>query len=83
MISEDKTKGGRIDIVIKLKETVIVIENKIYAPDQDNQLIRYKNEYPFSKLYYLTLDGHFPHDKSINYCINGDKKKLENENSKN
>ena len=35
--------GGRIDIVTKdRKAAVILIENKIYAGDQDNQMTRYR-----------------------------------------
>lgn len=49
--------GGRIDIVVKDNFYQIVIENKIYAQDQEKQLIRYNNEYPESTLLYLTLDG--------------------------
>ncbi|MDB5016397.1 MAG: hypothetical protein JWQ84_1229, partial [Mucilaginibacter sp.] len=38
-ISDDRTQGGRIDIVITDKHyRKIIIENKIYAGDQDNQL---------------------------------------------
>lgn len=43
----------------------IIIENKIYAVDQDNQLIRYHNFRKGNtvKLYYLTLDGCEPSPK--------------------
>lgn len=43
-ISENYTEGGRIDIFIQddNKQTII-IENKIYADDQKNQLLRYHN----------------------------------------
>ena len=54
---------GRMDIVIRDKEWVVVIENKVYATEQEDQLTRYwewakenfgeKN----SRLLYLTLDG--------------------------
>ncbi len=47
--------GGRIDIVIKSKDNQIVIENKIYAGDEDKQLVRYNNRYPNALLLYLTL----------------------------
>ena len=54
----DKTKGGRIDIVVKdLEGNVILIENKIYAAEQLNQLKRYKKQFPNAELFYLTLDG--------------------------
>lgn len=56
--------GGRIDIVIfpgnqnQGKVMPIVIENKIYAGDQPDQLIRAKNEFKNgSWLYYLTIFG--------------------------
>lgn len=60
-ISEDYTEGGQIDLLIQDdKNHAIVIENKIYATDQKNQLLRYQN---YAKknfleyiLLYLTLD---------------------------
>ncbi len=55
--------NGRMDIVIGDKEWVVVIENKVYAGEQEDQLTRYwawaeknygeKN----SRILYLTLDG--------------------------
>jgi len=39
----EKTKGGRIDIYIESNNKYIFIENKIYAEDQENQLLRYRN----------------------------------------
>lgn len=54
---------GRMDIVIRDKEWVVVIENKIYAVEQEDQLTRYwewaKANYgeKNSKLLYLTLNG--------------------------
>lgn len=57
-ISEDKTEGGRLDIVVKdAYENGFVIENKIYAGEQINQLQRYKNRYKNAKILYLTLEG--------------------------
>lgn len=57
-INEDKTNGGRVDIVIKdAKGNVILIENKIDAYEQNNQLIRYRNAYPQAKILFLTLTG--------------------------
>lgn len=57
-INDSQTEGGRLDIVVKnnLGE-IFVIENKIYAFEQENQLLRYKNKYPNAKLFYLTLNG--------------------------
>ncbi len=52
-----ETEGGRIDILIgDHRGNQIIIENKIYAPDRDNQLIRYSN-YNKKHLFYLTLYG--------------------------
>jgi hypothetical protein len=62
-INEDGTRGGRIDIFISDKKgNCIAVENKIYAGDQDNQLIRYHNyckegNWKNSALLYLTLNG--------------------------
>lgn len=57
-INEDKTEGGRLDIVIKdCNQNVFVIENKIYAGEQKNQLLRYKNQYGEAKIIFLTLFG--------------------------
>lgn len=57
-ISDDKSEGGRLDIVVKdNNEEGFVIENKIYALEQINQLGRYQNRYPKAELLYLTLDG--------------------------
>jgi len=50
-------KGGRIDIVIKSGSKFIVIENKIDALEQENQLLRYKNAFHISELFFLTLYG--------------------------
>lgn len=56
--NEDKTEGGRIDIYIDdLKGHRIFIENKIYAPDQENQMLRYHNFDPKASLFYLNLEG--------------------------
>ncbi|MCP4481333.1 MAG: PD-(D/E)XK nuclease family protein [bacterium] len=59
---EKYIENGRIDIFIKDNEkNVIVIENKIYAGDQNYQLKRYhdfcKNSKYNYKILYLTLDG--------------------------
>jgi hypothetical protein len=61
-----ETKGGRIDILgTDAKGRHLIIENKIYAQDQNNQLIRYHNFDQFSKILYLTLDGKDPENYSI------------------
>ena len=55
--------GGRIDILVKSSQYGLIIENKIYAGDQDKQLTRYDNygKKTFGAdrylLVYLTLFG--------------------------
>lgn len=64
--------SGRIDILIKSRYQAIIIENKIYAEDQDRQLERYyhysrqKNiELPENTtICYLTLFGSIPEKKT-------------------
>lgn len=64
-ITADGTEGGRIDIIITDKYGKhIIIENKIYAEDQTNQLLRYYNHSPSAELIYLTLDGKAPSKES-------------------
>lgn len=65
-ISEDYTKGGSIDILIKApNDNVIMIENKIKAGEQKNQLLRYHNAFRENKkLLYLTLFGEKSKEKS-------------------
>lgn len=59
--NEDKTEGGRIDIIIEDKnKNAIIIENKIYAIEQTNQLIRYNNYSKNAPILYLTLYGVAP-----------------------
>lgn len=57
--------GGRIDILAKDgKYGVILIENKIYAGDQDNQMERYRDFSPSAHLFYLTIKGQQPSNQS-------------------
>ncbi len=57
-IDEKKTKGGRADIIIRGRTGTICIENKIYADDQEKQLVRYAEKYGKNGLIlYLTLWG--------------------------
>lgn len=56
LISKDKTRGGNIDILVDDGENCIKIENKIYAEEQENQLLRYHN-YKKGHLVFLTLFG--------------------------
>jgi hypothetical protein len=59
--SVTSNKGGIIDILIRdRKSNSIVIENKICAKDQLNQLIRYKNSLKNCAIIYLTLEGDEP-----------------------
>lgn len=56
-LRNDDSEGGRLDIIVSDNlGQYITIENKIYAGDQRNQLIRY-HKYSSSNLFYLTLDG--------------------------
>ncbi len=66
-------EGGRIDIIIEDGNHAVIIENKIYAGDQTNQMLRYNNygrkNFPEGyKLVYLTLDGHYPDNCSLG-CV--------------
>lgn len=72
-IDKDYEEGGNIDILITDdKKNAIIIENKIYAYDQKNQLLRYHNfgekKCRSFELYYLTLDGKDASDFSTNSC---------------
>lgn len=64
--------GGRIDILITDSSgKYVIIENKIYAGDQENQLLRYHNfgNEKIYKLLYLTLYGSKPSEESKGYLI--------------
>jgi len=72
-ISKDGKKGGRIDILLTdKKNNAIIIENKIDASDQENQLLRYYNYAKDKKLsydlIYLTKEG----NKASDYSTNGE-----------
>jgi hypothetical protein len=61
----DGENGGRIDIWIDDGQgSTILIENKIYAGDQPDQLKRYRKKFPKAHLFYLTLDGTGPSNVS-------------------
>ena len=69
---EHFTGNGRIDILIadKVAHKAIIIENKIYAGDQNAQMKRYydyatANYKEGFRLLYLTLDGHEPSKESL------------------
>ena len=60
------TTGGRIDLFVTDGTNHIIIENKIYAGDQENQLLRYHNYKPNGKLVYLSLtEDDKPSDSSL------------------
>src|SRR5271165_5647809 len=62
-VNDTFTSGGRIDIFLSDRKRPddpgheVLIENKIYAADQHNQLLRYQEAFPQAKIIYLTLDG--------------------------
>lgn len=60
---------ANIDLLIRDHNHAIIIENKIYAGDQHEQLQRYheyvKNLHFKPTLFYLTLHGHGPSEQSI------------------
>lgn len=64
-ITKDYERGGRIDIFIEKDGKQIVIENKIDAGEQPNQLYRYHKEYQKAALVYLTLDGKEATEKGL------------------
>lgn len=68
-IDTNKHEGGSIDIFIEdINKKAIIIENKIWAGDQKEQLLRYYNYAENNKftynLYYLTLFGKAPSEFS-------------------
>jgi len=69
-IDNETKEGGNIDILIRDKgNRYIIIENKIHAPDQENQLKRYHNflkkQHKDSRLFYLNLFGKKPETESV------------------
>jgi hypothetical protein len=65
----DNTSDGRIDILVEFENLLIIIENKIYASDQNQQLVKY-HEYGKRSgkdflLLYLTPNGKEPTNDSI------------------
>jgi len=68
--SKTDDSGGRLDILIESDDKAILIENKIYANDQKNQMHRYynyaKNRYKGGFiLIYLTLYGDDASEESL------------------
>ncbi len=69
--TEEVVAEGCLDIAIHWRGKCIVIENKVYAGDQDRQLERYEEsvlkmgENPV--IFYLTLDGRFASEDSAGH----------------
>ena len=70
--SNEDIKDGRIDLIVEFEQHLIIIENKILASDQPEQLIKYsKFGESINKtgkkclLLYLTPKGKLPDEKSI------------------
>ncbi len=58
-VTEDS--GGRLDLVVNCGvQPALLIENKIYAGEQNRWVTRYLNYAPGASLIYLTLDGRSP-----------------------
>lgn len=71
-LNEDKSMGGRLDICLTdNRGQQIYIENKIYAEDQENQLIRYYNHNPNALLLYLCFDHKEVSHSSIQHLEQG------------
>lgn len=60
-----ETTGGRIDLFLTDGKKSLIIENKIYAYDQEKQILRYHNYKPDAKLVYLTLFPDKPSKESL------------------
>lgn len=74
--------GGRIDILVSNSHRqAILFENKINAGDEDVQIVRYHNAFKNAPIFYLTLYGTLPSDKSVSLSsdLNENVIKLENE----
>tara|TARA_R110000868_G_scaffold363678_1_gene626019 strand:- start:21232 stop:22455 length:1224 start_codon:yes stop_codon:yes gene_type:complete len=70
-VNLQKAEGGRVDIVVRSGDKHIIIENKIYAGDQNQQLMRYDNEYKNDPIIYLTLNGDTPSESSKGNLVLG------------
>lgn len=71
-INGDYSEGGNIDFLISNNSQGIIIENKIYAEDQEKQLLGYYNfgmkTFKFEnnfRLLYLSLEGDQPSENSM------------------
>lgn len=74
-INEDYTEGGRIDLLIKWNDHIWVIENKLYAKEQPNQIERYKQKFPNAKTFYLKVEEHLRYSNTeiVDYEISYEK----------
>ena len=69
-VNFQEEEGGRLDIIVESGKKAIIIENKVYADDQEKQLIRYHNyatqHYGEGNyvLLYLCLNAHEASDAS-------------------
>lgn len=68
----ENNTGGRIDIIVNDGTNNIIIENKIYADDQYQQLKRYYNHDRNAPILYLTLEGKPPSANSKIDLIEGE-----------
>lgn len=74
-----KSTGGRIDIFIWDDKKSISIENKIYAGDQEKQIVRYWNHNTCSnKVFYLNLHGTEPSKESKSELMSDNNENAEN-----
>jgi uncharacterized membrane-anchored protein YjiN (DUF445 family) len=64
IIKEKHVGNGRIDILVTNEKNNIIIENKINAGDQSEQLKRYNNFDKNAPIIYLTLNGKEPSNYS-------------------
>lgn len=65
---EGDLSNGRIDLLLRFNDLFIIIENKIFANDQEKQLVKYHDYLNHKEkflLLYLTPDGRAPDPKSI------------------
>ena len=69
---DEYEREGRMDILLKTQNHIVVIEVKVDAEDQEHQLLRYKKELDndeykkYNKhIFYLTTDGNEPNKNSL------------------
>lgn len=64
-VDYETAEGGRIDIIVSERAYNVIIENKIYATDQPQQLVRYYKYDKNAPIFYLTLLGDLPNESSV------------------